>query len=218
MFCLKCGVETPDDSLFCRKCGKSLSLSSGTTSMAAAPSVMAMAKPRTARIPLFLGVLLLLAAVGWLVQHSNEQQRHRASTARTAESQVEPQDPPPPPQPVLHTVYVGQGALSIAPMHYSFYTLIVPAGAHGITVQGHFTATGGGRNDVEVFVLNADQFTNWKNGHQTPTYYNSGKVTVGDVEASLPEEAGAYYLVFNNNFSLLSGKAVLFKGTMTFYQ
>jgi hypothetical protein len=87
-----------------------------------------------------------------------------------------------------------------------------------VKVQGHFHATGGLRNDIEVFLLNDEQFTNWKNRHATPTYYSSGKITVGDVQAALPDGAGTYYLVFNNNFSLMTAKAVVFTGTMVYYQ
>jgi len=102
-------------------------------------------------------------------------------------------------------------------LHYSFYTLSVPVGAHNVQVRGHFQATGGTGNDIEVFLLNDEQYTNWKNGHGTQTYYNSGKITVGDVQAVLPDGVGTYYLVFNNNFSALTAKAVMFNGTMTYY-
>jgi len=121
-------------------------------------------------------------------------------------------------QPQLRTVNIGKGALSVAAMNYAFYTLSVPLGAHNVKVQGHFEATGGMGNDIEVFLLSDEQFTNWKNGHATPTYYNSGKMTVGDVQAVLPDGVGTYYLVFNNNFSMLTAKAVELSGTMTYYQ
>ncbi|MGA8508167.1 MAG: hypothetical protein WB762_21380 [Candidatus Sulfotelmatobacter sp.] len=121
------------------------------------------------------------------------------------------------PKPQLHTLNIGQGALSVAAMHYSVYTLPVPEGARGVKVQGHFQATGGLRNDIEVLLLNDEQFTNWKNRNATPVYYNSGKITVGDVQATLPDGSGTYYLVFNNNFSLMTAKAVVFTGTMIYY-
>ena len=85
-------------------------------------------------------------------------------------------------------------------------------------MQGHFTATGGSGNDIEVYLLNQDEYTNWENHHQTPTYYNSGKVTTGEANVVLPSDAGTYYLVFNNKFSLVSPKAVDENFTMTYYQ
>jgi len=41
---------------------------------------------------------------------------------------------------------------------------------------------------------------------------------VGDVNATLPNDTGAYYLVFNNKFSLLSPKAVQGNFTLTYYR
>ncbi len=42
----------------------------------------------------------------------------------------------------------------------------------------------------------------------TDTYYNSGRATQKSVHATLPSGTGTYYLVFNNNFSLVSPKAI----------
>ncbi len=209
MFCSKCGTEIPDDSQFCRKCGTALTTATATTAYGAAPAP-APRKPKTIRLAFVLGLLLVLAVCGWIIDHSIHHQE--AESARdTPEVNL-------PVLPVVHTVDIGKGALSVGAMQYSYYRLEVPAGAHNVKVRGHFTATGGGGNDIEVFLLGGDEFTNWRNGHGTHAYYNSGKVTVGDVQAELPDVAGTYYLIFNNNFSLLTPKAVEFAGTITYYQ
>lgn len=75
-------------------------------------------------------------------------------------------------------------------------------------LQGRFQAQGGSGNDIEVYLLSADGFTNYKNGHSTSTYYNSGRVTVGSFSVNLA--AGRYYLVVNNNFSLVTNKVISF--------
>jgi len=73
-------------------------------------------------------------------------------------------------------------------------------------VSGNFRAFGGGGNDVIVLVMDADSYVNWTNGHEVRVYYNSGQETVGHL--SVPLSAGDYYLVFDNQFSLLTPKTV----------
>lgn len=206
MFCPKCGTESLDDSQFCRKCGNALATGS---SVSVAP---ASDRTKPSRVALFFAVLAVVAALGWFIDRANHPGPVSPIQQNVSNSYQAP------PQPQLHTMTLGKGALSVAAMRYSFYTLPVPAGAHNIRVQGHFEATGGSGNDIEVFLLNDEQFTNWKNRHATPTYYTSGKVTVGDVQAALPDGDGTYYLVFNNNFSMMTAKAIEFTGTMNYYQ
>lgn len=73
-------------------------------------------------------------------------------------------------------------------------------------IHGRFRAEGGSGNDIECFILDADGFENWRNGHSAQTWYNSGRVTVSNIYARVP--AGQYFLVFNNNFSMVSNKVV----------
>jgi hypothetical protein len=90
---------------------------------------------------------------------------------------------------------------------YESYQINVPDGATGITVTGSFTASGGSGNDIEVFVLDSIDYTNWVNGHQVSAYYDSGQVTTNTLNVQLPG-SGTYYLVYSNTFSLLSSKDV----------
>lgn len=218
MFCPKCGTESPDDSQFCRKCGHTLAAAALT-----APPSPALTASKPVRPAFILAVLLALVILGWFIDHSSHQgvTTTIASPRTPVEHDVENvsdfyhNNTPAPP--LIRTVNIGKGALSVAALHYAFYTLPVPPGAHNVKVQGHFEATGGTGNDIEVFLLNDEQFTNWKNGHATATYYNSGRLTVGDMQAGLPDGGGTYYLIFNNNFSALTAKAVEFNGTMVYY-
>lgn len=201
MFCPKCGTDTGSDS-FCRKCGAAVS---GTN--APAPPKKPIVRPAYVFV-----LVIVLALFGWYVDHQIQIEKQEAGRGYSSPSAL------PAVIPALHTMRIGQGALSVPAAHYTYYTLSVPAGAHNVRTQGHFQATGGSGNDIEVVLLNEEQFTNWKNRHETPAYYNSGKVTVGDLQASLPDDVGTYYLVFNNNFSLLTAKAVEFNGTITYFQ
>lgn len=86
-----------------------------------------------------------------------------------------------------------------------------------MSLTGKFSAIGGSGNDIEVYVLDENGFVNWQNGHSTPTYHNSGRVTQNTVETSLPGDAGTYYIVFSNRFSLLSPQAIEANLKLTFY-
>jgi hypothetical protein len=101
-------------------------------------------------------------------------------------------------------VEVVNGSFTIKAGHYRYYKMTV--GEQGAVVSGRFRASGGGGNDVEVFILDPDAFENWQNGHSVRTYYNSGRVTVSTIKKYLNE--GEYYLVFSNTYSVMTPKAV----------
>jgi hypothetical protein len=106
-----------------------------------------------------------------------------------------------------HTQVITNTALTIAALGSSYYKFVVPPGATDVLLSGHFTATGGMGNDIEVYVLSDDEFVNFQTHHSTQTFYNSGRITQDSFNARLPG-GGTYYLVFSNNYSLLTPKAV----------
>jgi len=105
-------------------------------------------------------------------------------------------------QPVTPAKPLTESTFIVGPRVYK-YTQFSSTGSH---VSGRFQAQGGSGNDIQVFIFDADGFENWKNHHSASTYYNSGKVTVGTIDAQLGP--GTYFLVFDNNFSLVSNKAI----------
>jgi len=82
---------------------------------------------------------------------------------------------------------------------------VVPEGRVAKLV-GHFTATGGPRNTIEVWVLDDDAYVNWENHHAVHALYNSQKVTTGTIEVML--RPGKYHVVFDNLFSIMTPKAI----------
>jgi len=175
--------------------GPSQSVGVGSGAAVAMAPVQAPAEPKPpVHLSFALVLLLPLALLAWFVDHEIAQQTVAQATHQVGGHR-------------LYKVSVGKAALSVRASQSAVYTFNVPVGATNAKVQGHFAATGDSGNDIEVRLFTEAQFTNWKNDHETPALYSSGKVSVGDVAAALPT-AGTYYLVFNNKFSWLSAKTI----------
>jgi hypothetical protein len=96
----------------------------------------------------------------------------------------------------------------IVPPHgFVSKTFSVPSGCSNALVDGRFTAKGGAKNDIEVYILDEDGFVNFRNRNRTVRYYNSGRVTQATLNVSLPS-GRTYHLIFDNRFSLVSNKAL----------
>lgn len=214
MFCSKCGTEHSDDSQFCRKCGQGLAVAvTGGAGAAVAPArvpetpkvtpqVTPAAQPKKVRAPFaVIGILFAgLLAYGFLASRQNS----GFSNSTLAKQ--------------LHTVKVANPVTAVGSSQFSYFKLDVPPGATNVLLKGDFTANGGSGNDIETYVFAEPDYINWQNGHAAKTFYQSGKVTVGNFKVTLPSDAGTYYLVFNNRFSLLSQKTIRVDGLLTFYQ
>jgi hypothetical protein len=153
---------------------------------------------RSKRIPLFLLVLLIMLLVSYgLLNRASRNQ---------------------PPAKQLHVVSVKNPDLHVDALAFNYVKLDVPMGATHVNLRGHFHANGGVANDIEVYVLSFDDFVNWQNSHTASPLYNSGTVTVGTFNVYLPNDAGTYYLVFNNRFSQVTERTVLVDAALTYLQ
>jgi hypothetical protein len=208
MFCRFCGTTLPDDSTFCQSCGKSLATNqTGGAAAAPAPALaptpiptqLTPPKSTGARTGFVLALLVVLGLVLWVVisQQNSGSPSSVSQPGRPFAPTTQPRV-----MPLVDTAFTLNAAQG---MHWNF---TVPPSATDVRVEGTFTASGGARNDVEVYLLNDDEFVNWQNHHTVSTLYNSGRMTQGTVSAALPSGGGTYHLVFNNQFSLLSPKAV----------
>lgn len=74
------------------------------------------------------------------------------------------------------------------------------------TVEGSFRAQGGGNNDIYCAVVSELEFENLRNGNDYRVYYETGRVTVAEINLRLPR--GNFRLVLSNAHSLLTAKTV----------
>jgi hypothetical protein len=189
MYCTQCRTELPDGSQFCSKCGHAMT---------------AVGKPKdlpVSGIAAIIALVLLVLVVSAKII-SVASAPHMPVVPQSDLPSVAQYVPQPRSQPITNTAFTVNAAA------YSYFAFSVPENTTNVFVDGHFAATGGSGNDIEVYILNADEFVNFQNHHQTQTFYNSQRATQNSINAVLPSGAGAYYLVFNNGFSLLTPKAV----------
>jgi hypothetical protein len=202
MTCPKCKSEQPDSAKFCSECATPLTGSGQTVVV-------------KSKIPTWLAVVLVLALafIGiavWNMMRDNE--RLRANQRRTPPI-VTYQTPQPQPR----SVNLTNGAATVAATAYTWYKFVVPQNVSAVEVSGHFAATGGTGNDIDCYIIDEDGFANFKNGHPSQTYYNSGRVTQAKIETR-NLSPGTYYIMLDNRFSLFTPKAVQLEVTLRYLQ
>lgn len=102
---------------------------------------------------------------------------------------------------------IANGQITVGARGYWRYSIRITDDMLNAHLTGSFNAAGGSGNDVEVAILDAGEWPNWENGHETSVRYSSdGKKTTGTFDVIL--ELGTYILVFNNRFSLVNSKLV----------
>lgn len=118
--------------------------------------------------------------------------------------------------PRQYTATLPKNSFSVGANSFNSYKFSVPDGAYNVHFEGDFNASGGVGNDINVFLATEDDFVNWQNRHQVKVIYGSGKETQGTIKVGLPPGAGTYELVFNNRFSLFTGKDIEAHGTLSY--
>lgn len=103
-----------------------------------------------------------------------------------------------------YPIFVGSAAIDPGSYHFTKFA-VDPEKLSNPTVFGHLSASGGTGDDVEILVLTASDLENWKREHDTHPLYSSGRVIQADLNVPI-KEAGTYYLVISNAFSVVTAK------------
>jgi hypothetical protein len=176
-----------------------------------------------ALIVLILGGVITLALMEWGSQSTETRNTNRpiALTAASPTRVPTPNPTPTPTQPTITITPQEQSSLEqpvtpspreaivdstfpVGPRAYQSYSFAVAANRIG-NLTGTFSATGG-RNDIDAWVIDANQMANFTNGHSTHFYYHSDYVSYGEIKLRL--KPGSYYLIFSNKAALLTNKVV----------
>jgi hypothetical protein len=113
---------------------------------------------------------------------------------------------PPPPEQQLDTIV--DGSFVVPPRTFKPFEIVIEPEMSNPRLEGTFTASGS-NNDIEVLLLDEQQFSNWQNRHEFKSAYASGRVTADKVRIDLPSEPGKYFMIFSNRFSIISNKGVI---------
>ncbi len=202
--CTNCGANLPEGSQFCLKCGQAIQDTEPGAAIEVPEAVVLSARtlprapawqgPQQRKRPrnfVWLPLLILPLAVWWAASSDMPAAQQVRNLFTTSETEA-----------------VIPATFSVSPHSFAAYKFTVPASASNVFLGGQFKATGGPANDIEVHVLADAAFAAWQSGYSTSTYYSSGRVSQGEINAALPPGAGSYYIVFNNKFSPRIAKAV----------
>ncbi len=107
--------------------------------------------------------------------------------------------PPIPPGSTKVTKTIATGTLVVAPGGSRDIGFYVDFGTYRPRVTGSFHASGGA-NDIEVFIVNDEDYNTWRTGRAIKPIYNSKPTTAGEIDVLLPT-TGHLYLVLNNTYA-----------------
>lgn len=210
MFCHECRTKLPDSARFCLRCGIDLS------AVIEHEYEANESERPTSKQKATFSIVILIMLIGTLVGVVAQQLAISNSTATSNSFSTPVAYNPPPPQPVLKTQSypVTVSAFIVDAGSYRYWEIKVDQSMLNFRVQGRFTVSGGSGNDIYAFMTDADGFINFKNKNRYLVWYESGKVTVGNIDVQLSPKT--YYLVFSNQMAWISNKAISAEITATY--
>jgi hypothetical protein len=126
-------------------------------------------------------------------ESDKEEKAAEAERARQLRLGIQPQSVPAKEDLAVGTFSVSSGT----PME--FRITVDTSRMMNVTVTGQFAVTGK-NSGVEVYIFDSDNYSNWLYGNDSIARYDSGRRTMGDIQARI-EKSGTYFLIFQNKSS-----------------
>lgn len=227
MICGKCGVSLPEGSQYCFKCGEPVAAAASPSAVetAAACSCGSVLPPGSQFCPK-CGQIVVGAFSPWRLPIRRTKKRHGPvrvlSLILVAMLLWISFSDSPEAQQVRRTLSVSHmetltpELFFVNSKGFSSYKFYVPPGTREATISGRFDANGGAHHDIEIYVLSEPDEVNWQSGYAHGGFYDSGRVSQGEISVSLPKGVGAYCLVFDNTFSPSDKKMIHANVTLSY--
>ena len=100
---------------------------------------------------------------------------------------------------------------------YRAWRFDLPSRGRNFRLIGSFMVTGGGRRDINAYVVDAVEFANYRGSN--PNFYpiySRLRVSVGRFDLPLDKNSGPYYFILSNRFSWITDKWVEGEVTLTY--
>lgn len=216
LHCFNCGSDLPDNVIYCLHCGERLDTGEFETKLRTPTPAK---KPMPTRKSLGLlwvktiaaGVCLLILAAGVAVVGivitaalSSGRSEVNTDTYTEARNSTRPNRSRATPQPEnIETRKILNEAFTLAGGGYYYVSFALNSPGE---LRGGFRTTAGGAKDIDVYVVDENNFERFVNGQRFESFVMKLKAERGRLNTRL--DAGRYRVIFSNRHAFLTAKEV----------